>query len=226
MKTIKDAVIERGGKWFSCADCEGGDFEVTWFNAISGVVTHVVICGALHIEKEQFESEAKRMGYINGYLWGKEYPTNGKRPDLDSDVRVTAKFNGKWQSYGDEYDNVEAWNWQTAQSFRITDPRYKPVGEASERKHDEVSEAIYAFYKLPNSLQDLYQESFDKWVKKRTAEIKAKTEREKVIEAALDAAIENYGLYGPLAPHINQILERIYDAGMLVLPPKKSDTED
>ena len=51
------------------------------------------------------------------------------------------------------------------------------------------------------------------------------THSETVIEAALDVAIENDGLYGPLVPHINQILERLFKADMLVLPQDSGDTE-
>lgn len=40
---------------------------------------------------EDYKGVARKMGYINGYKYGVEYPTNGKKPDLPDDV-VVAKI--------------------------------------------------------------------------------------------------------------------------------------
>jgi len=79
------------------------------------------------ITKERFEDTAERMGYINGYKWGVEYPTYGKKPDIMDDVLVEFKnIDFKWESYGHESDAVESWLWENSVAFKIYDERYKP----------------------------------------------------------------------------------------------------
>jgi len=66
-------------------------------------------------------------GYINGYRYGIEYPTNGKKPDLDGGVvvKVAGKFiNGGWYSYNYAVADTD---WLDATTFKITDRRYKPA---------------------------------------------------------------------------------------------------
>lgn len=39
-------------------------------------------------------------GFINGYRWGVEYPTNGKKPDLPDDIYIDVKCEkgtNEWQ---------------------------------------------------------------------------------------------------------------------------------
>lgn len=266
MKTIKDAVIELEGElpeWYMNANC--------W--AIhNGLLTYFDMnCNpAVAIDMDYYKAEAKRMGYINGYRWGVEYTTNGKRPDLPDDVLVDVKCatgSNKWMGYNGLNVRDACWEKSSlyeieASSFKITDPRYKPVDEVSEIPEskpdaESVSENTESNWFERGELPPVGWHGEIKWGIKEgldecvilpnhhfafydgkdwvvydlkavpTAKFRPiRTEREKVIETALDAAIENDGLYGPLVPHINQMLERIYDAGMLVLPPKKSDTED
>lgn len=62
-------------------------------------------------------------GYVNGYRWGVEYPTNGKKPDLADDVVISFSFNGKWKE-------IPMYNFALIQGidkFKITDQRYKPA---------------------------------------------------------------------------------------------------
>jgi hypothetical protein len=73
-----------------------------------------------HIYIPEFEQKAKEMGYVNGYRYGVEYKTNGKRPDLDGDIIVKADDDPS-------ADEVESWEWCLVRSFRITDLRYKPA---------------------------------------------------------------------------------------------------
>lgn len=130
MKTIKDAVIELGGKW-PAADCKYMHQFLS---------KDVWGCNSLGIEgfctRLEFESEAKRLGYINGYRWGVEYPTNGKRPDLPDDVLIDIKTdtsNGDWMGWTDLDVTDTAWtsadNVYPATHFKVIDPRYKPVDQ-------------------------------------------------------------------------------------------------
>lgn len=75
----------------------------------------------------QFTQRAKGLGFINGYRWGVEYATNGKRPDLPKDTKVSCSIGGEWK-YDDDYsDEVDYWNWPKVQAFKVLDPRYKPA---------------------------------------------------------------------------------------------------
>lgn len=69
----------------------------------------------------EFQQRARELGYVNGYRWGVEYPTNGKKPDLPDGLLV------KWV---DRVTSSEAksdiMDWDGVLSFRITDLRYKP----------------------------------------------------------------------------------------------------
>lgn len=112
----KKSKVERGGgAWTAGNYYSGGkSFNPEGFNLVCEVV--------------EFERRAKELGYINGYRWGIEYPINGKRPDLESGVQVDC----------DWYDGATIHNiasglvdWSDKKSFRITDPRYKPAGEAN-----------------------------------------------------------------------------------------------
>ena len=40
---------------------------------------------------EEFELRAKELGWVSGLKWGVEYPTNGKKPDLDGDIIISWK---------------------------------------------------------------------------------------------------------------------------------------
>jgi len=77
--------------------------------------------------RDQFTQRSKELGFINGYRWGVEYQTNGKRPDLADDVvvHVSAKIiKGSSCFYIYEVASVD---WPYSSSFKITDQRYKPA---------------------------------------------------------------------------------------------------
>jgi len=85
-------------------------------------------CGSLdslHLcTTEQFTKRAKELGFANGYRWGVEYPTNGKRPDLDVDVVVYGR------NYCDgcgKVDKVKNFFWNDYYKFKVVDDRYKPA---------------------------------------------------------------------------------------------------
>lgn len=118
MKTIKDAVIELDGKWPK-------EFALGYMS-YDGYRLYYDATGYQVCVNEQFEAEAKRLGYINGYEWGKEYPTNGKRPELADDVLVAYQHETMGGLCFDS-DRVEDVGWLSVVSFKVTDPRYKPV---------------------------------------------------------------------------------------------------
>lgn len=127
MKTVRDAVIAENGVW----DCSH-DYLV-WTGKEWSYMSVNDACqwpSADCIHKSSFYEQSKRMGYIRGYLWGKEYPTNGKRPDLPDDIEcsVHVSDNPLWWGHG---ATVSQWDWPNTVAFLITDPRYKPVDEVS-----------------------------------------------------------------------------------------------
>lgn len=73
---------------------------------------------------EYFEKRARELGWINGYKWGVEYATNGKKPDLPDGVRVQRKFTDCWSNCTFPHSTYKDWGEVTA--FRIVDERYKP----------------------------------------------------------------------------------------------------
>lgn len=259
MKTIKDAVIELGGKLPNTTYRKTSN-AAGWYISSTRKLTHAVDC--VWFAPGEFKACAKRLGYINGYRYGVEYPTNGKRPDLPDDVEVSV--------YGGNYSNVivqvrfAPWTW--IKRFKITDPRYKPVDEASEIQESKpeaecVSEILGCKQKPKSVNKNHIVEVNEKVINARpcwppvagmtvelwfggqyvenveflcerggsvifwrysndsvesaampTAELKPiRTEREKVIEAAVktDGSITK------------SQAESLYNAGMLVLPPKK-----
>lgn len=270
MKTIEDAVIELGGKlpnptYRKTSNAAG------WYISATGKLTHAVDC--VWFEPEQFESCAKRLGYINGYRWGVEYPTNGKRPDLADDVLVDVTH-----SSGRIYRNwIESWHRHSGiTSFKVVDPRYKPadtsylniqpqdhiVGfnemvsdwwdydklQVKSGKLIPVGSDVLFFDRAPNPFKckvmysseyvtvircidgsvnnemigvDIsrcpFEENFNQ-IKPLDWNRKSELEREKVIEAAF-AQLSEF-------KDSNQVLGDLYNAGMLVLPLKKSDTKD
>lgn len=73
------------------------------------------------------QNRAKELGYVNGYRWGIEYQTNGKKPDLPDNVLISVAgefINGNW--YIHEFATTGV-NWKDSIKFKITDTRYKPA---------------------------------------------------------------------------------------------------
>lgn len=136
MKTIEDAVIELNGK-LPNKTCNKRCSDGGWYISLYGKLAHVVDC--VWFELDDFEATAKRMGYINGYRYGVEYPTNGKKPDLPDDLRVCVKFQGQWLDSSHEYDDVRSCNWIAGESFKIIDPRYKPAEPEQKAAADSAS---------------------------------------------------------------------------------------
>jgi hypothetical protein len=76
--------------------------------------------------KDELQQRARELGYINGYRWGVEYPTNGEQPDLDGDVVVEAE-SPRFKMGELTPSKLSSWNWAFCTSFRIIDQRYKPA---------------------------------------------------------------------------------------------------
>jgi len=71
----------------------------------------------------QFTQRAKELGFINGYRWGVEYQTDGKRPELADDVEVEiTQHDGFVMCHQCRYIRFEH-----VAEFKITDQRYKPA---------------------------------------------------------------------------------------------------
>jgi hypothetical protein len=77
-----------------------------------------------NVYKYEFEQRARELGYINGYRYGVEYPTNGKKPDLpeDASVQVRNDVYAFWTC-----GQVGGLSWSNVFKFKITDQRYKPA---------------------------------------------------------------------------------------------------
>lgn len=82
---------------------------------------------------DEYLQRAKELGWINGYKWGVEYPTNGKKPDLPDDVKICIQ-NDTGLSYIQLIGFVA--HWCETQKFRIVDNRYKPVSETPEKQQN------------------------------------------------------------------------------------------
>lgn len=91
---------------------------------------------------EKFTTRASELGWINGFQWGVEYPTNGKKPDLPDYVYVDVKchsIKNEWKGYTDLKVSGVCWcnpgRYEVpAVSFRIIDSRYKPKEPESHGK--------------------------------------------------------------------------------------------
>lgn len=120
---IDKAVHEFGGEWPSVFNRpEKRSPKNGFYVTPSGTMTHKDHCEWL--KECEFTQRARELGYINGYRWGVEYPTGGKRPDLAYDVVVDIRISELDVLSGDEC--VSEWDWDVVLSFRITDQRYKP----------------------------------------------------------------------------------------------------
>jgi len=135
------------------------------------------------------------LGYINGYRWGVEYPTNCKKPDLPDTILVDVRSNRMkdWHIKGPQ--EVGGWQWGDLGSglffefFRIVDQRYKPVdasylvSKIPESKSNAENVSEWYDYEAQKAVAlppvDFICESFDyqrnEWVKVKTLEAETKS---------------------------------------------------
>jgi hypothetical protein len=116
---IDKAVHALGGVFDGTLPKYNHEFDFWVTTSAEGVTTLRAVAAGFSITKEEFQQRASELGYINGYRWGVEYPTNGKKPDLADDVVVCIEKSAI-------QDSVDGWDWPLIESFRITDRRYKP----------------------------------------------------------------------------------------------------
>ena len=234
MKTLDDAVKQFSGKWPSrCGDnvymSHRPELEGTSYYPF--YVTSYKDDDYVYWHSSEFQQRAKELGFINGYRWGIEYATNGKKPELDGDIVVKYKTlrNGSNEAIVDSL----AWSihdiWaHKIESFKITDQRYKPadtsylVSEISESKQkaenvsvDEIAMAKKEFACLSPMLQDLMQESFDKVIARMEENRKAEAEKKRVVDAAYNAIAKPNGI------GVDAALSELYDLGYLRSPTNK-----
>lgn len=99
--------------------------------------------------QEEFTQHARELGWINGYKYGVEYPTNGKKPDLPDDFIVTTTVNDSrgWL----EPSTVSTRRWELAEAFRIVGERYKPKQPAYASRDEMAKHSIIGDMQLDNS---------------------------------------------------------------------------
>jgi hypothetical protein len=173
--------------------------------------------------KTDFYAAARELGYVNGYRWGVEYPTNGKKPDLPDDVVVEAE-SPKFKIGELTPSKLSSWNWSFCIKFKITDTRYKPADTSYLDKADNsidsdsssldnggnYNEGAEHFEWIANQFDNVDDANVvwglrDKLFHKR----KAEAERKRVVDAA-------YGVAGSKG-----WLKLLYDNGFLRMPEDK-----
>ena len=107
-------------------DIEANEDNFTGAIRFGGTGFNPEFCEFVCLKSEYFK-RSRELGYCNGYKYGVEYETNGKKPDLPRNVIVEIKTRDGWKGAGHPSDAVWTWNWDNALSFRIVDERYKPV---------------------------------------------------------------------------------------------------
>ena len=131
-EALDKAVIELSGLWPDSKTCSKHE-KIGEFTGNSGNGIIQIKFGEEYIEKPEFTQHAKELGFINGYRWGVEYETNGKRPELADDVVVSCKIFNTNHIRNKHEQKVDFWDWDIRdmssdiESFRITDQRYKPA---------------------------------------------------------------------------------------------------
>jgi hypothetical protein len=130
---LDSAVHEFGGKWpnrynWPCKRSAINGFYITSI----GTLTHKDHCEWFN--DQEFQQRARELGYINGYRYGVEYRTNGKRPDLPDDCSIqwrSKQLDSEWLPEDGQSTIVGVLTWRDGQynvdSFKITDQRYKPA---------------------------------------------------------------------------------------------------
>lgn len=96
---------------------------------------------------KEFTQRAKELGWINGYQYGVEYPTNGEKPDLPAESLKLYLKNRHFDTVVQACDSNFV-KWENVKSFRIVDERYKPKDHTA-HPHDMVDNSWYERGDLP-----------------------------------------------------------------------------
>lgn len=135
--------------------------------------------------KTDFNQCARELGYINGYRWGVEYPTNGKKPDLPDTILVYATTDG---GECGKCAPVNEFYWSDYRKFKVVDVRYKP---ADTSYLDSVSE-------IPESKSNA--ENVGDWYNYDNQEMKTlpdnNTDVELLMGGAYQTRVEYIGILG------------------------------
>ncbi len=249
---IDKAVITLGGKWIF-----PDDNLVTPSTSNSQYKPHAEfesICNLDHLgprwefvcNKEDFQQRASELGYINGYRWGVEYPTNGKKPDLPDDLVIEwraaphplAPTFEKWIEceVGKLCWSVDVGGAVSVAEFKITDQRYKPAdtsyldsaSEAAESKSsaESVSESAELSIAIADAM-NVAVESGEIEIAKRLQEInkdvlaeankrKAEAEKKRVVDAVQQLVHE----FNHCVYVSDELLAFLHDKGYLRTPSK------
>lgn len=92
---------------------------------LAGAKSPVAIRGKTFCTRQEFETRAKELGWVNGYKYGVEYVTNSEKPDLPDDVEIEWFYSERDEWFGGA--SVGSIYWVPVNKFRICDERYKPV---------------------------------------------------------------------------------------------------
>ena len=100
---------------------------------------------------------------INGYKYGVEYPTNGKKPDLPDDVRVCIYYDTGYSCI-----QILAFvaEWGLTVKFRIVDDRYKGLNQPLENPK-QLDNSWHTRGELPpvGAVCEVLRSDWDKWEK-------------------------------------------------------------
>ena len=185
-------------------------FKVNDFREIfiaQGVCDNESICTF-----EDYQQRARELGWVNGYKWGVEYPTNGKKPDLPDDVIVMVR-EGVSQTVSNVY-------WPMTTNFKIVDNRCNPA--EVEQIQDDKSAAEVNGYVLLDMLDNLsddemvwFQQSDEaKSLLKLLTNLKADEEKQKFVEAAISVFNTARNNMVPTQDSdLKTVFGKLYDAG-------------
>jgi hypothetical protein len=95
------------------------------------------------------ELEPYGNGWINGYKWGVEYPTNGVKPDLPDDLIVRISKRSQYRVY--------ELSWDRGDWFVIDDERYKPA------EPDFIDAELDKMEAIVNKISDINAQVPEPW---------------------------------------------------------------
>lgn len=129
---IDKAVFDLNGIWPDGTGEENHLYRFYGGRLVTGVYSTAPSTPEYVCNKDEFTQRAKDLGFINGFEWGKEYPTNGNRPDLPDDVLVEVNFYHASKNWHKDISRNWRWSIGDIVKFRIVDERYKPKADEPE----------------------------------------------------------------------------------------------
>lgn len=151
---------------------------------------------------------ARELDWINGYRYGVEYETKGKKPDLPDDLIVEVKILNT-RDFG--YKNpISELVWCRTTAFRIVDERYNPVESVPEKLWHEKDELPPVGVECEVYNHDLgsnaaWEKCTILWVGKT----KCVYESESCYERVVDISGPNYAEFRPLRTEREKFVDSI-----------------